>query len=1276
MDYDLSRLSSRSFEQMVQALAVGVLGPGLAVFGDGPDGGREAIYRGETTFAPHGRRWVGETVVQAKFRQRPLGTEIDGPWALDALKGELTKFAERAGGRSRPANIVFVTNAVLSPAVGGGKDQAIAELEHAKSAWGLVDYDVWDYDKLRTLLDRDDEVRTRFGWITAGDVLAAMLGRIQDCGPDFERTIVNYLEKTLIGDRYVRLEEAGHSAEEPTPLSRVFVDLPVADAGAGESGLFLRDLLEHTAVLFDEGERPVRATGRVVLVGGPGQGKTTLGQFACQVFRAGLLSSVQRPLSPDGRDAVAAVAAACHESDLHFGRGPRFPVRVVLTDLAKGLTAREQPLLAWIANSISRRVGATIAVEHFRRWLGAYPWFLVLDGLDEVPAGAGRDRVMSCIEDFQVDVAQERADVFVLATTRPQGYNDDFSPRRYDHRRLADLPPQAALDYGSRLAGARYGAGADRTATVIERLGRAVVNPATLHLMRSTLQVAIMTALVDRLGQPPNERWSLFDSYYDVIYQRERERDTDAASILGAYRPDVDAIHQRVGLALHVLTTSEAHADPRLTGAQLTRLVTRRLAEEGHAGDETAAMAARIRDAAELRLVFLVGGEEDRIGFEIRSLQEFMAAGALVDGPDEQVVARLRAIAPLPGWRNVLLFAAGECFVRRQHLRSHLHDLCRSLDVDPADPLHAPMKVGARLALDLLEDGVARSQPRQHRVIAAHAFDVLDVADPALSMRLARCHHDDLDDLYRARLSDAVTSSDEIRRTSARRCLATLSSDGLTWARSTLRDAGPPQDGAEAFALLDELPQEVFDNLDRSFAATCVSSLDHRALRSLSDDGCLRNLFDGLWWSGNWRVERKSVLIAATSLGLWYVPACPLTVVGVNRWTADDRRALPPSATLAVYHAAEAFADDPSRETLTAVLGDIAESSTPEVWVGCAFEIPWPLGAVLARSATARDLERAVAELRLELSGAVVRSPSDLWTRAEETWEMRGIDLVRDCLGVAPRFPLEVAGGRVRGRPAATDAARLRMLVELRALSEAAHPGVANLARILLERAALTSRFAPAGVAELTELLQTLGDAATEVDVAILRGQSVEDLAQILASVQPATRFTVRERGSISLSTVTRLLACVGTSPSPRALEALAFAMAGCEQTPEGAVALSLDQDDPHARACAAYIALLRHDRRLTARELGRRFADADDPDDALSALLDSEHAADSDGWDEFLAGCLERAPRTWAEQRWIDRLMREALSRRSTTLVDRSVWREFGLFEPHPLALAQRPSA
>ena len=50
MDYDLSRLNSRSFEQLIQVLAAKVLGQGLVVFGDGPDGGREATIQGRVPY--------------------------------------------------------------------------------------------------------------------------------------------------------------------------------------------------------------------------------------------------------------------------------------------------------------------------------------------------------------------------------------------------------------------------------------------------------------------------------------------------------------------------------------------------------------------------------------------------------------------------------------------------------------------------------------------------------------------------------------------------------------------------------------------------------------------------------------------------------------------------------------------------------------------------------------------------------------------------------------------------------------------------------------------------------------------------------------------------------------------------------------------------------------------------------------------------------------------------------------------------------------------------
>ena len=76
----------------------------------------------------------------------------------------------------------------------------------------------------------------------------------------------------------------------------------------------------------------------------------------------------------------------------------------------------------------------------------------------------------------------------------------------------------------------------------------------------------------------------------------------------------------------------------------------------------------RIIDAAANRLVFLVGLEAGQVGFEIRSLKEYMAAEAIMTGSQDKIQERLRRFAPIASWRNVFLFAAGRCFLQEQHL--------------------------------------------------------------------------------------------------------------------------------------------------------------------------------------------------------------------------------------------------------------------------------------------------------------------------------------------------------------------------------------------------------------------------------------------------------------------------------------------------------------------------------------------------------------------------------------------------------------------------------
>ena len=405
-----------------------------------------------------------------------------------------------------------------------------------------------------------------------------------------------------------------------------------------------------------------------------------------------------------------------------------------------------------------------IFAEDLRSWLVAYPWLLVLDGLDEVPSSSNRDEVLQAVQDFLVQATTSNADLLLVATTRPQGYNDDFSLHYYRHKSLVPLSVPRAMHYADRLAHVRYGNDSERVNRVITRLKQASAEKTTARLMRSPLQITIMTTLVDRIGQPPQERWRLFKEYYNVIYQREMERDIPAASLLRNHRPDIDAIHQRVALALQVDSEHSGRTEALLPHDQFAVLVENRLKEEGHEDSELQELKNRIISTALERLVFLVAPESEAVGFEIRSLQEFMAAECLMDGTDDLVQKRLGIIAPASHWRNTFLFAAGKCFADRQHLRDTIYTICANLNEVPANAeFHATIDQailsGARLALDLLEDGSARRQPKYSKLLTRLALRLVDMPPDKDHNRLAEQYRSYLAEVYREELTKRLNSA-------------------------------------------------------------------------------------------------------------------------------------------------------------------------------------------------------------------------------------------------------------------------------------------------------------------------------------------------------------------------------------------------------------------------------------------------------------------------------------------------------------------------------------
>ncbi len=451
---------------MIQSISLQELGPGVVVYGDGKDGARDATFRGKVNYPNKSSQWDGYIIIQVKYRQKQFDEPSKaGDWALSQLETDLKKFGSTPETRPAPDYYILVTNVDLTPVPSVGTEALLrAKLAEHAARLSLKGYDVWDGNKVRRLLDAHRDIAVAYGgYITAGDVLAKMQSYLEGLHPNFENVMSDYLQSELEGpDQYARLSEAGSAAERKTHLADVFVDLPVADAKISDPpddeeeeedeeaeeerespkgflrlvltcGAIPQDresVVQRQSLNTDDAGDPTPDTSHIVLIGGPGQGKTTLGQFICQLHRAAILKD--RPkgrLSSESAQALSYITKRCENEGGGLPTARRFPVRIELKAFADDLAKEKcSTLLDYIAQRIDKRAGQRVDRNDLERWLSKYPWLVMLDGLDEVPASGNRSEVLESIKQFSTQCATRSSDILVIATSRPQGYSEEFSP--------------------------------------------------------------------------------------------------------------------------------------------------------------------------------------------------------------------------------------------------------------------------------------------------------------------------------------------------------------------------------------------------------------------------------------------------------------------------------------------------------------------------------------------------------------------------------------------------------------------------------------------------------------------------------------------------------------------------------------------------------------------------------------------------------------------------------------------------------------------------------
>jgi hypothetical protein len=776
--YDLNRLGWQQFEHMIQALAKRELGNGVRPFGAGKDGQRDATFRGPVTF-PVGAKttWNGYGVIQVKHRETPTTTTTDWRWFLEEVRGELRGWTSKARlDKEAPKYLLFATNVALSGTEGtGGKDQFEQLLTGAAEQLGLEGWYVWDYDEIRTLLDHHTSIRQRYlEMIVTGDFLVQLEALLPAKTAIEADRLAGHAVAELINRQWVRTGDAGYGDSSKVRLADIAIDLPCTTAAGRASTPPERNRTAATAIEIGDyrfSSDGGRGPQGIVIVGGPGQGKSTIAQVIAHSYRVAFLRDTDI-----SRFGITAQHAFDGLRDRLNAAGIPAPTRrrwPMVVELAKAGTAVANStsgfsLLAYIASLIVVE-GKPADPSALLDWMRTWPSCLILDGLDEVPDAKARTRLIEAISSFVSELSAERADVLVVATTRPQGYRGEFGDALpCSQLELLEFTEEEALSYSEALTAVRSADDPDLAEQVTERLLTAVHERVTQRLMTTPLQVTIMTALAEEAVELPSDRFELFDRYYKVVYERELAK-SDAFAELKSLRQHIDHLHEQAGLKLQARTEVAGKSDAVLTKTEISRILRRRLTRAGFEEAQSETIADTLLQLSTERLVMLVSRRPQKFEFEVRSLQEYMAARALTDSDDQTVLNGLRLLVPSSHWRNTWLLAAGRLLKRREHLTDALIDIVTDYDTTVAEtPLTT---LGASLAGDLYLDNLGSEFPivrRELLTIAMTQFadtaaelprPVIDLADLALSQSTGEqvIVLDALHDISRANPSNLAT---------------------------------------------------------------------------------------------------------------------------------------------------------------------------------------------------------------------------------------------------------------------------------------------------------------------------------------------------------------------------------------------------------------------------------------------------------------------------------------------------------------------------------------
>jgi hypothetical protein len=644
--YLYGRLGDKRFQELCNALLVNEFAGGqVQCFPVGQsDGGRDAV-----------RRHNGRTVIyQAKWTKKPIKNPVG--WLEGAIKGESAKITQLVVDGA-DEYILLTSLAGTSVPGRGTMDQLDAILAQHSTNFGIPMKCWWRADVDARVDNASRELKWAYSEMLAGNDLIRYLmeadrtethmGKLRD----LVLKVVAAQEKEDARVKFKRVELDVYN------LADLFVDVeaqrsrPARGGNSWVQGPTPPAQLGGAARYLLNAEQPW-----TLVTGEPGQGKSTLGQYVCQVHRHALLGTNDPKLQPATPANI------------------RVPLRIDLRDYASWL-AGVDPFGATSTGKPKTRLRTQGAIEQFlvpfiearsgglpcditvvHEIMQRFPTLVVLDGLDEVAQVGVRQRVVQEIDAFAGRLRVSGIAPQLVVTTRPNSSDlPEPSNDTFESIVLSRLSDALRTSYLRKWADANNVRGPARRS--LQRTFRErSAEPHIALLADNPMQLTILLYLIHKRGDSvPTGRTALYSSYMETLLDREGEK----TRAIVDHRPELEEVTSYLGW--HLQSLAEAQGG---TGRLPIKALKKAILDYLYDVDKETGLVDDLFTTVTDRVWALTSKLQGTFEFDVQPLREYFAAKFLHDFAGADAVNFdssdvLRELVRRAYWLNTTRFYVG-----------------------------------------------------------------------------------------------------------------------------------------------------------------------------------------------------------------------------------------------------------------------------------------------------------------------------------------------------------------------------------------------------------------------------------------------------------------------------------------------------------------------------------------------------------------------------------------------------------------------------------------